>query len=166
MSNVIFRGFANIARFSGRDTRSQFWPYAGAAVALYMVIGVPALGLSMGPLFSTPGLSPAGFQASVSHFVLVSFLMFVGLVVLLAAAIARRLHDVGVSALWGLLPLPFVAFSLVMFNRMLSQFWVGHAPDTVVFMSAFASNMLYMICVVTLIVLLARASMSAPNRHG
>ncbi len=50
-----------------------------------------------------------------------SFGMFVALVATLAAAIARRLHDVGRSALWGLIPLPFICYSGAVFFIFASQ---------------------------------------------
>lgn len=43
MTNPIIRGFRSLTRFSGRDRRSQFWPYAGVAVALTFV----AMGAAM-----------------------------------------------------------------------------------------------------------------------
>ncbi|MGH6996997.1 MAG: DUF805 domain-containing protein, partial [Phenylobacterium sp.] len=95
----------------------------------------------------------------------VNLLMFGLLVALLAAAVARRLHDSGRSAFWGLLPLPFVAYSSAMFFRLFSQFTSG-TPDPRLFFSVFASNMLYIVVLVTLIVLLALRSSPGQNRYG
>lgn len=145
-------------RFGGRDTRSQFWPYAAAAVALYLIVGMP-VGIIMLP--DDPGTS----LKAVDHFILASVLTFAGLVALLAAAVARRLHDGGFSAFWGLLPLPFVAYSITMFVRLASQFETGE-PDAQLFFIVFTTNVLYFVALVWLIVLLARRSVSGPNRFG
>ena len=91
--------------------------------------------------------------------------MFAALVVLLASAVARRLHDSGLSAFWGLLPLPFVAYSGTMFARIFSRFEAG-GPSLLLFASVFMSNMLYLVSVVLLILLLARRSAPGPNRFG
>jgi len=166
MRNAIIRGFANVARFGGRDTRAQFWPYAAAAVALYLIVGWAALTPIMFPVFSAPQPSTSQFQNIASLFLMVSLLLFVALVVLLAAAVTRRLHDSGRSAIWGLVPLPFAAYSATMFFRLISQFESGAPPDTGLFISVFASNVLYMVGVARLIVLLAFRSTPAPNRYG
>ena len=38
MANPIVRGFRNIARFSGRDSRGEFWPYAAVVFALVFIM--------------------------------------------------------------------------------------------------------------------------------
>ena len=165
MPNPIVRGFSSIARFSGRDTRAQFWPYAGAAVALYLVVGWVGL-IPLG--FLALGASPPAAMTSlemVVPFLVWVLLVFVGLVAILAAAVARRLHDSGRSAILGLMPLPFAAYSGAMFFRLASQFGTG-APDMGTFLSVFVSNLLYMVCVVTLVVLLVRPSTPGTNRYG
>lgn len=166
MQKVIVRGFVNVLRFSGRDTRAQFWPFAGVAVALYLVVGWLVLTpLIWGAIGGPSENAPEALMDSVGPFLVGSLAMFVALIGLLAAAVARRLHDAGRSALWGLLPLPFVAYSGTMFFRVFSQFQ-GGAPDMGLFLSVFVSNVLYMVCVVTLIVLLAARSAPGENRYG
>jgi len=166
MPNVITRGFANVARFNGRDTRGEFWPYCGAAVALYLVVGWALLIPIMLPVFNASPPAAGAFQDTIGHFLLVSVLMFGVLVALLAGAVARRLHDSGLSAFLGLVPLPFVAYSGTMFFRFSSQFGSSTPIDTRLFFSVFFSNLVYMICVVTLVVLLARRSSPTANRYG
>lgn len=161
MSNPVFRGFANVARFAGRDTRSQFWPFAAAAVGLYLVVGWAVVTPIMFPVFAESEPSAAAFQTMTGRFMLVNLLMFLLLILLLAAAVVRRLRDGGRSPLWGLTPLPFAAYSSAMFVRLTSQFNSG-GFDTRIFFSAFVSNILYMAGVVALIVLLAMRS--APER--
>jgi|SRR5579859_3207594 len=166
MQNPIVRGFGSLLRFSGRDTRSEFWPYAAAAVALYLVVGWAVLIPIMLPAFEASSEPQVGtFLKMVGYFLLASVLMFAALVGILAAAVARRLHDSGRSAFWGLLPLPFVAYGGTVFVRLVSQFGTGE-PDMRLFLSGFISNALYLVALAWLIVLLALRSAPGPNRFG
>lgn len=158
MQNSIVRGFGSILRFSGRDTRSEFWPFAAAAVALYLLIGLP-VGTATLPDIRADPLN-AG-----DNFLLASAAMFVALVSLLAAAVARRLHDSGTSAFWGLLPLPFVVYDFAVIGQVNSQFEAG-GQNLRLFYSGFASTILYFVAVAWLVVLLARRSALGPNRFS
>ena len=160
---TIIRGFANVWRFGGRNARSEFWPYAGAVVALYLIVGWAVALPTFLPLLSES--SSASVSGAANPFMLTCILMFGALVALLAAAVARRLHDTGRSAFWGLIPLPFVAFSSVMLLRLTANFDAGR-PDFRLFLSAFVSNLLYFAAVVWLIVLLALPSAPGRNRFG
>ena len=163
MGNPILRGFANVLRFGGRDTRSEFWPYAGVAVALYFVVGWAVLVPMTLPIISSPALMDSGtFE---KRFFAGNALMFAALGALLAAAVTRRLHDSDRSAFWGLLPLPFVVYSGAMMYRMISQFGTG-GFSVPLFVSVFVSNLLYFAAVVWLIVLLVRRSLAEENRFG
>lgn len=166
MLNVIGRGFANVTRFSGRDARRQFWPYCGVVFALFLVVGWAVLIPTMLPAFGASSPSVTAFQDRVSHFVLIDMLMFCVFVLLLASAVARRLHDTGRSALWGLMPLPFVAYSGTMFSSIFSQIATNGQPKMGLFLSVFVSNLLYMAVLVTLIVFLTRPSTPTSNRYG
>lgn len=166
MPNPITRGFSNLTRFSGRDTRAQFWPYAALAFALYQVLGPVVLIPTVLPVLSGPNSSTATFLNAFIPFMVGSLLFFLAFVGLLAAAVARRLHDSGRTAIWGLLPLPFLAYSGTMFFRLFTQFRAG-APDTgLFFTSIFVSNLLYLVGLVALVVLLALRSTPGPNRFG
>ena len=166
MQNSIARGFASVLRFSGRDTRSEFWPFAGVAVALYLVMGWAVLIPITLPVFDASSRTDFGMSQKIEgNFLFASVLMFAALVALLAAAVARRLHDSGRSAFWGLLPLPFAVYSGAMFFRLFSQFGAGE-PDLRLFFSVFASNVLYSVAVIWLIVLLVLRSTPGGNRFG
>jgi uncharacterized membrane protein YhaH (DUF805 family) len=168
MQNAIMRGFANVFRFRGRDTRSEFWPYAGAAFALYMVVGwavtIPmSLSLLDHPITSTD------FEASQEmRFLWACFLVIIFLKMLLAAAVARRLHDSGRTAFWGLLPLPFGAYCGMMFLRFFSQIETGGPgePGLWLFLALLVGNLLYFVSMIWLIVLLALRGTPGPSRFG
>ena len=52
MANPIIRGFRSIARFSGRDTRGQFWPYAGVVFAVVFLGFGMVMSLVMNDMFA------------------------------------------------------------------------------------------------------------------
>lgn len=179
--------FKKLFDFTGREDRASFWPYAavalGITIAVGMIIFVPMMTRTMhamqefavqhpdqATVVSEPGqysisihgnhpeFMPAG---SIALFLAVSF----GLAILLfAAAVARRLHDRGKSGLWGLMPLPFIIYSLVMMPRMFAAGATGAAPDMALFLSIFFSNLLYLATLIGLVVLLAGPSELAPDQ--
>jgi len=155
MRNPVIRGFSNVWRFGGRDTRSEFWPYAGAVVVLYVVVFC----LAQVALLADPPRITIGQIFQDHAFVVLA------VVALLAAAIARRLHDSGLSSFWGLPPLPFLIYSSAAMVRLGSQFQSG-APDDLLLLSILISNALYLAVVILLIVLLVRRSTPGPNRFG
>lgn len=186
MLNSIRYGLSNLSRFSGRDSRSEFWPYAAFVLLLFFVAG---------PIISAPAFfwgQPHGideFAAAHPDLVVVhrqsgrvsyeikgyhpellinpipiacaTALFVLGLVALLAAAVTRRLHDVGVSAYWGLLPIPFVVFALVATPMLFGRFSGPRPPDFRLVFALFLNNVLYMAALVLLVVLLARRSAEA-----
>ena len=156
MLKSIVRGFRSVLRFSGRDTRSEFWPYAGTVVVLYAVIWVTV---------STSIFSDSRANDSQATQEMFFALVIVAFVALLAAAVSRRLHDGGASGYWGLLPLAFAIFTEAGFDLDEPQFKVGKL-GVVLFFSIFASGALYMAAMIWLIVLLARRSAPGPNRYG
>ena len=88
------------------------------------------------------------------------------MILFLAAAVARRLHDRDRSALWGLLPLPFLAFGFVAMRSLFAAFGTGHEPDLRLFTALVVSNMLYLGSLTFLIVQLASGGNPGPNRYG
>jgi uncharacterized membrane protein YhaH (DUF805 family) len=86
-------------------------------------------------------------------------------VFLYAAAVARRLHDGGLSGLWGLMPLPFLAFSMVRMREFFVTSFGSNQFDMNRFSQVFVSNFIYILTLIALIVLLARRSDPGPNRY-
>ena len=102
-----------------------------------------------------------------SGFVMVEAVSVIALVALLAAAVARRLHDSGRSGWWGALPLPFLAFGLAAFLLLFSRSGPGHAqPNFALFGLLFVNNLVYLGTLVALIVMLALPTQPQPNRYG
>lgn len=187
---AIWRGFHRVAVFSGRDSRDQFWPYAGFVFLLLMVAGA-AVWLPMfsqaltrmqafaaahpdqAEVVSTPtsysiqihGQHPGLFPDFVPAIRGLGAVMAVA-VLLWAAAVTRRLHDRGKTALWGLLPLPFLTFSLVMFPTVFSRIAAGDMAVLGLFFTVFFSNMLYLASLARLGFLLIGPSAPEANRFG
>src|SRR4051812_2739119 len=131
---------AHLMRFSGRDSRRTFWPYAIAIVLLDMA----AMAASMLPIMadsfarmqrfaiehpdqtiveSGPGyysIQVQGYHPELmpdmrSFFAIIAVVGIVTL--LLLGAVARRLHDRGLRGWWGLMPLPFLGFAAMIMPR-------------------------------------------------
>ena len=191
MANPIVRGFRNMIRFSGRDTRGQFWPYAGVVFALvFFGFGI-VMSLVMNEMFAgmqafaaehpeaaTVHASPGSYSISIdaSHpdapelnfgpFLATLTAMVLACVVLLAAAVSRRLHDSGRRAYWGLMPLPFLLFGLTAFPAVITQVSASGEPDLGLFFLLFLNNLLYLVALASLIVLLVLGGTAGPNRFG
>lgn len=192
MANPVIRGFRNLMRFSGRDSRGQFWPYVGVVFALTFVLNGAGMAWMMSDLFadvaayaetnpdttvvtSTPGSysiqyegdAPAGMPMPdmriFSGVMAVTVLIAVSL---LAAAVSRRLHDRNIPAWWGLAPLPFLAFGLFGMNQLFGAVMEGNEPDFSLFGLIFMNNVLYMAVLVTLVIIMAQQGTVGPNRYG
>jgi uncharacterized membrane protein YhaH (DUF805 family) len=192
MANPIIRGFRGVTRFSGRDTRGQFWPYAGVVFALLFAGWAVFLGLQMAALFqdmsafaaahpeaATVHSSPGQYSIQIDgdhpeapmpdlSLMFVAMWTLVGLAVaLLAAAVSRRLHDRNIRAWWGLLPVPFLAAGVILFPMLIKPVMEGGPePDVGLLSLLFLNNIVYMIALVTLIAMLAKRGTVGPNRFG
>lgn len=182
-------GFSNLTNFSGRDTRHQFWPYASAviggaifALAIFVLGQMPAhfakvqayaeahpenvtvtstpgsfsIEVRNGPEFTMPDMSIALYGANAACLLAV---------VLLAAAVARRLHDTGRSGFWGLAPLPFAIASLALVPAILRMIETNEVDWTAFFLLV-ANNMAYPAILLGLAVLLSKDGEPHENRYG
>lgn len=191
MANPIIRGFRGIARFSGRDTRGQFWPYAGVVFAVVFLGFGMVISLIMSGMFAemqqfavehpeaaTIQSSPGSYSIAMdsSHpaapipdfgpFFAVMAAMVLTAISLLAAAVSRRLHDSGRRAFWGLMPVPFLLGGLTIFPVLMSQFASTDTPSLGLFFLLFFNNLVYLVALVSLIILLALRGTRGPNRFG
>lgn len=190
MLNAIRHGLANLLRFSGRDPRGQFWLYAAFVYLLTQALTILAMAPTMGRIFAmsleqtrraASAKGPDAIGREVQESLAATFSMMSGViyvsaavsvlgVLLLAAAIARRLHDSGRSGAWGLVPLPFVAAGFVLMQRFIAGIQrPGFAPETFdrgAFMMMMANTLVYFCLFVLLIVLLAQAGTPGENRYG
>ena len=180
----IRHALANLLRFSGRDSRAIFWPYAAvvtlfdlaAALALIVWILAPLQRFlsghpKEGSIESGPGYFVVNIQADhpelMPNMSLVSTcyaVIVAASILLLAAAVTRRLHDRRSSGWWGLLPLPFVESGLLV------NFVGGIDSHEPLGMKLFAllrlNNGLFLLSLLFLAILLAGAGTGGPNQFG
>lgn len=173
--------FKRLFDFSGREDRASFWPYAAIAFCIVMVIGmvifIPIMMQAMegmqrfaaeNPDQATISSGPGHYSISVRgerpRFISAGAMgLYLGVtfgsaILLYAAAVVRRLRDAGLSGLWGLLPLPFIAYSSVQMPRLFGSVGRAEGPDMALFFSVFISNFLYIGSLIVLIILLAKRS--------
>lgn len=186
----IGHGLTNLARFSGRDPRERFWPYALTIVAAAFVAMFLGFGLGVAGSFQKTiayaeahpdkaTVTRSGGSVSVAiHEPSPELMpdmapMFLGLrvgapliVALLAAAVTRRLHDTGRSGLWGLPPVVFLGIALTLFPRIFQGFLAGDDSALNLFLPLFANNMAYLASLGLLVFLLCRDGKPDANRYG
>lgn len=181
----------SLRQFSGTETRAQFWPWAGVVFAISIV---PFIASMIPAIFGaahkmqrfaqehpdqvTVNSGPGHYEMQVHGYHpelmpdITLAVMGLGvsatlMVVFLGAAVARRLQDAGRSGFWGLMPLPFLLFGMTLMPR----YFGGARPDLGMFGVLALNNLLYNVCLVALIVLLAQptkrsmpsSSSRAPN---
>jgi uncharacterized membrane protein YhaH (DUF805 family) len=164
----VLKHFRKLVDFKGREDRASFWPYA-AVVYCIMTVGFSAVTMPMMQSTmratsdpATKGGTPA--LPDMGYFFTALMVMTAIAVVLYAAAVVRRLHDGGLSGLWGLMPLPFLLFGIIRMRGFFESF-ASAQPDVARFNQIFVGNMIYILTLIALIVLLARRSDPAPNRY-
>lgn len=190
--DAVRRGFSGLLRFSGRDPARRFWPYAGVVVGLVMASTMAVMVPTMNTMFArmerfavehpeqatvTRGASSYAIEIRGDHpefmpdmtpfFTVVR--LGVGLaVLLLAAAVTRRLHDRGRRGWWGLPPVLFLVIGLTLFPRLFHSATQGEmGPETLkLFGLLFANNLLYLGSLALLVVMLVGASQKDENRYG
>lgn len=166
----------SLRRFSGTETRAQFWPWAGIVFAIaivpFIATMIPALLGSFGkmqrfaqehPDQVTVSSGPGHYEMQVHghHPELMPDLTLpmIGLglaallmIVLLGAAVARRLRDSGRSGAWGLMPLPFLVLGMIFMPRL----FAATKPDLTLFGMMFLNSLVYNLSLLLLILLLAQ----------
>jgi uncharacterized membrane protein YhaH (DUF805 family) len=149
------RGLRLIGRPAGADAPDQFWPYAAAVTAGFVVVGNI---VSVGVFIAMSGTSPDTRTAALLAVVGVAALV---LVVLLASAVVRRLHDRGVSGAWGLVPLVSFVVAFVLQARVVLTWEDQRGPTSIVI--AFAAALFYFATVIGLAAQLALPRRARPR---
>jgi uncharacterized membrane protein YhaH (DUF805 family) len=181
---------AQLVRFSGRESAGRFWPYA---ITMFVLI-IIAQACYMLPMFAdtfermqrfaeqhpdqaTVTSGPGSYSISISGYhpeLFPDFSRLIGavaiglaiFVVLVAAAVVRRLHDRDRSGLWGLLPLPFLAFGLMGMGKPFASTDPASAFDFRLFAAIFLNNLIYLAALAFLVIQLASAGTPGANRYG
>jgi uncharacterized membrane protein YhaH (DUF805 family) len=184
----------NLARlftFSGRETRRLFWPYAIgvflAGMLLNFMIVIPVLMNMMeglmaysqqhpeGPPPPQPGQLPAlppELMPDFGSLILPSAVIALVSMLLLAAAVVRRLHDRDRAGWWGLLPVPFKLAGLAAGPAVTGA--LTHPPGgtplaatgSPLVMLGSLNSLAYWIAFIVLVVMLVGEGTRGPNRFG
>ncbi len=179
-----------LATFSGRESRQRFWIWAALVFGLSVITMMAVMIPSFLDIFSqvdriaaehpeqvTRTYGPGGYSVQIEghHPELlpdfVGMIYRIGLsalvsVLLLGAAVVRRLHDCGRTGLWGLLPLPFLTAGFVLMPHLFGQLNSAGEPDMGLFFGLFFNNLIYLGALGVLIVLLAQAGTPGENHFG
>lgn len=190
--SAIAKGFGGLLRFSGRDRRSRFWPYALLIFALVFVGVGFLMAFVTAPIFADAAAYAKTHPESVTvttgpghysvqyhdmppeavglpNFELMAYgiggfaIVAVGL---LAAAVTRRLHDTGRAGWWGLPPAVLLLIGMAMFPTTMRLGMAEEEGFVSLFLLQFATNALYMLSLMGLVVLLLLDSAKGPNRFG
>lgn len=188
----IRNGFGGLLRFSGRDPARRFWPYAGIVIGLLFLAAAATMAPIMNGTFArmqsfadehpdqvTVTRGPGSYSMEIhgnhpelmpdmTPFFAVMQIGCALVVLLLAAAVTRRLHDRGRRGWWGLPPVIFLAGGMTLFPRLFQKTLGGDmTPDVMKLFGLVATNnLLYLASLVVLIILLAGASEPNENRFG
>jgi uncharacterized membrane protein YhaH (DUF805 family) len=175
----------SVFRFSGRDARGLFWPWAIFVVLLEQAVGmlamIPAMARSVVRIAEVArprdygggaAVDPAAIERAVTQMAadlgtvwLLLAVIHVVTVAALAAAVVRRLHDGDRTALWALLPLPFMALSTALMPAAFA-FAAAPAKPTVEMQLLFLSGPFFWAALLWLGFLLAGKGTDGPNRFG
>jgi uncharacterized membrane protein YhaH (DUF805 family) len=169
----IRHGFGGVTRFSGRDTRRQFWPYAiflylasSGLGAVVMAAGMMRLILAMSRVPAHETGSIPEMDALVRNTAIWAGALAAIVIAIAAAAITRRLHDSNMRGYWGLMPIPPLVVGLVVLPKTVGLVAerADRAADNISLL--FANNVIYLGLLALLLLLLARRSDEAANRFG
>jgi len=153
----------NLLHFAGRERRGTFWRYVLVLYVAQMALGMLASWAMMAAMF---GPARAGaFDTMFDTILLFSAISAAMFVLMLAAAVVRRLHDSGRSGLWALLPLPFLVAGMWGLHAFRASIHERGDPP-ISFGLIMANNVIYLAVVGYLIFLLARSGTAGPNRYG
>jgi len=182
---AILYNFRNLIRFSGRDTRAQFWPYVIFIFIVQSIISViimiPIMINMMAKIFLAVQQQAAkphapldqraidqiiqGLYSDMGSVLTITSPILTGLLVaLIAAAVTRRLHDRNMHGYWGLVPLPFTIVGLAAMPKMFAT-W-PYRPDFGLFGLLLLNSLIHLAAIIVLIVLLAQRSVAGANRFG
>lgn len=196
MLDAIKHGLGNLLNGNGRDARQAFWYYVLfiylVTTAISMVFVMPMMiqgmmkGIQQG-IAQGQGQDPAATQAAVQAVMMGSMsdllpkmiwlTVAIGIIMLLslAAAFVRRLHDSGLSGLWALVPAACQAVSIATMPSQLARMQQAMQtadltnPAAGMLMmrgSMGAGQLLAWVAIGVVVALGVRKSTPGPNRFG
>lgn len=196
MFEAIKHGLGNLLNFKGRDARQAFWYYVLfvwlVTTGISLIVNVPLMleagmsgfreGMAAGRS-GDPAVVQAVTEASIAHSMMdiasstmwVKSVSAVLTVLLLGAALVRRLHDSEMSGWWALVPGSMQIANLfvapIMMRRMIETMNRMQTADPMAGMRSMQSSMssasvLGLVAILAVIALGIRQSTPGPNRYG
>ena len=162
MRALASRHLRGLFRFGGRETRQEFWPWVALVVAVGMTAWTLALIGMLAVVMRAGGASQIMDDAGG-----VMTVIALTSIVMLAAAVNRRLHDSGRGGWWGI-PAPILLLTgLFVMSRAEASLRAdqGH-PFSGWFGAAMGVNLLYLASLALLIILCALPGETGENRYG
>ena len=182
---------AHLARFPGRETRGEFWPYVAFLFILQTIVvfailvpivvdmmvrvqrfviehpqGLPPANAGPGPYGPGMPVLPPELMPDFAGMMMPMAALNLAFVLLVGAAVVRRLHDRDMSGLWALLPLPFMILGQILAPKIFAAFTAPGPPDSQTFLLIQLNALLFWAALIILIVLLAQPGTEGPNRYG
>ena len=137
------------------------------ALSLFVWMGAFALllegALRKGAADRLARIEHPGLLLDPARFLLAIMMIFAIVVVLLAAATVRRLHDRGRSGAWALLPLPFLVIG---FGALPMMFDGADETRRAAMPWLFLNNLAYLVALGILVAMLVRKGTPGPNAYG
>ena len=146
------RGFTLVRTFEGSDTRAEFWPYCAVVLGTWTV----ASNVFFMVVFVVTSVMSTDRLERPWPFIALTVVVAVVAVILLAAAVTRRLHDRGHSGSWALVPLALACSGVVIVLILAVTFDDDTGPG--LFLVGFANNLVYFATMIVLTVQLALPS--------
>jgi len=185
MFRSIGHNLARLAVFSGRESRSLYWPYVIAVFVLGMVAGLvlmvaPVMDMLVRtseylqshpeglptPAPGQPGVLPPELMPDFGSMLVPMALVNLVSLLLYAAATVRRLHDREWSGWWAALPLPFQLIGMLVGRQaMAAMLHPDASPSPVVLLSSL-NSLAHWAAFIFLVVILAGEPTPGPNRYG
>ncbi len=176
---------AKLLRFSGRESRGLFWPYAITVFLLGIVAGillfVPIMTDTMTrvmdyaqrhpgglprPALGQPPALPPELMPDMTRMMVPMMIVNLAGILLLAAAAVRRLHDRDMSGWWAALPLPFRIISASIAPAVAKQMMTFPPRQSSLMLVSTLNGGFALLALVVLVVLLMGESTRGPNRFG
>lgn len=180
------RHLTSLHRFSGRETVDQFWAWTGTVLFAQMVsfsfagryvlsdwfAGVERIARE-NPELVTRSVGPGHYSVQVkghhpelmpdfAPFITLSTAFGVVAIMLIGAALTRRLHDSGRTGLWALLPIPFLVGGF----WLMPQLFGSREPDMQLFFLLFVNNVAYLATIALLVFFTTKSGTPGTNRYG
>ena len=180
---------ANLFRFSGRESRALFWPYAItvfllsilAGILLFIPVMMDTMTRAMDYAQTHPGgipqaapgqppVLPPELMPDMSRMIVPMLIVNLVCILLLAAAAVRRLHDTDRTGWWAALPLPFHAVAAAIgpaAAKAMQEAMMSHTRHSSTLMTLSSLNSaLSLLALVALVILLVGEGTKGPNRFG